>query len=289
MKRRSAATRRFATSRRGFAMPVVIVLAMVAGIMAVVVLERQAAQRQTVSRQLNGYVDIHFERGVREVVGQWTDSLIGQPIEKLLGPDGHAMDIERPDGSVVAIYLFDGQGSALTEVSGLSESDAVDALGVMQELKARTGGRVDPGWIRPVGPVRVCVSSAPPEVLDAVFAYAKGGKIEKRAVQSLLNAQKRGEVTDVDLNTAVDAAGLTPEQKNTVKRILIVKPELWNTVVDVYQPGSSGLVARYGGRFLLSNFGAAAGGGAPGRSTSMVSLGKFLWWEPLPLNDDGPN
>lgn len=277
-----------ATSRRGFAMPMVIILALVAGILATVVLERQAAQRQTYSRQLNGYSDTHFERGVREVVGQWTDSLIGQPIDKLLGSDGHAMDIERPDGSMVAIYLFDGQSSVLTELAGLSESDAVDALGILQELESR--GKADPGWVRPVGPVRVCVSSAPAEVLDAVFSYAKKGKQARRSVQALLDARKKGEVTEADLNTAIESADLSPEQKNTVRRLLVLKSELWNMVVDVYQPGTAGPAARYGGRFLLSSFGAGSAGSSPaGRATSMVSLGKFLWWQPLPINDEGPN
>lgn len=273
--------------RNGFAMPMVLVLALVAGIMAAVVLDRQAAQRQTISRQLNGYGDTHFERGVREVVGQWTDSLIGQPIEKLLGPDGHAMDIERPDGSMVAIYLFDGQGSVLTEIAGLNESDAVDALGVMQELEHQSRGKPDPALVRPVGPVRVSISSAPGEVLDAVFSYAKGGKSAHRSVQSILSARKRGDLTDIDLNSALDSADLNPEQKNTARRLLIVKPELWNMVVDVYPPGANAPAARYGGRFLLSSFG--AGGATAGRTTSMVSLGKFLWWQPLPIHDDGPN
>lgn len=270
--------------RRGFALPIVIVLALIVGIVAAVVLERQGAQRQIVARQLYGYQDTHFERGVREVVGQWTDSLIGQPLEKMIAPDGHALDIQRPDGSLISIYLFDGQGTVLTELAGLSGTDAADAEGVLNELRSHHPGDIDPAIGRPVGPARVCAASAPGEVLEAVGAYAKGGKNAHRFVQSLMDARTRGSLTDADLAAAMSAVDMTADQQNVAKRLLVLKPELWNTVVDVYVPRNGGeLVTRYGGRFMLSNFG---GGTAPGRVTTMVSLGKFLWWERLPTREE---
>ena len=102
-------------SPRGFAMPVVIVLAMVVAIMAALMLERQAAQRLAVQRQLNQYRDHHFQRGVREVVGAWTDTLGGQPIEKMVDIDGHALDIAMADSGWLSVYLYDGQGSTLSD------------------------------------------------------------------------------------------------------------------------------------------------------------------------------
>jgi hypothetical protein len=278
------------TFRRGFALPIVIVLALVVGIMAAVVLERQAYQRQVVARQLFGYQDTHFERGVREVVGQWTDSLIGQPIDKMISSDGHALDIQRPDGSLLSVYLFDGQGSILTELNGLSQADAADGQGILDAMHVKNP-KPDLSDVRPVGPVRVCVGSASADVLDAIGTYAKGGKSARRFVESLLDARKKkGELTDSDLGTAMNAADLTGDQQAIARRLLVLKPELWNMVVDVYQPtarGGGDLVARYGGRFLLANYG--GGGGNTGRQTTMVSLGKFLWWEHLPIEEETPH
>jgi hypothetical protein len=275
---------------RGFALPIVLVLALVTGILAAVVLERQSYQRRAVSRQLAAYQDTHFERGVREVVSQWTDTLTGQPIEKLLDEDGHALDIERPDGSVVSIYLFDGQGTALSEPSGLVEQDVKDAAGVLERLTERLGRRrlLESGaeFVRPVGPARVCAASAPREVLEAIASYAKGGKSGTRFADSLMDARKDDDVSEADLNTAFSAGDLSTEERAIAKRLLVVSPELWNTVVDVYVPGAvgGGLVARYGGRFLMQN--AATGNW---KNSTVVSLGKFLSWEALPVGDEGMN
>jgi len=277
--------------RRGFALPIVILLALVAGILAAVVLERQSYQTRVVSREISSYQDTHFERGVREVVGQWTDSLIGQSIDKLLESDGHALDIERPDGSVVSVYLFDGQGTALSEPTGLNDQDAKDAEGVYEALAGGPRGKhrrhkdVE-RFVRPVGPVRVFVASAPREVLEAIGTYAKEGKSGRRFADSILDARKQGDVTEADLNTAMSMADITVEGRAVVQRLIVFKPELWDMVVDVYTPGKGGgaLDARYGGRFLMPVQGFNAG-----RSSTMASLGRFLTWEPLPIDEESGN
>ncbi len=273
-----------AASRRAFALPVVIVLALVAGILAAVVLERQAMQRQVVAREVASYQDTHFERGVREVVGQWTDTLFGQSIESLLEDDGHALDIERPDGSVLSIYLFDGQGTALSEPSGMNEQESEDAAGVLRELKKSLGGRKArrdyDEFFRPVGPPGVSVALAPREILEAIGQYAKGGKSAKKFADSLLEARRGGEVAESDLNTAFSAGDLSVEERAVARRLLVLKPELWNTVVDVYEPRREGLVLarRYGGRFQAASQSAQ-------RGSTMVSMGKFLTWESLPIEE----
>jgi len=270
--------------RHGFALPIVLVLALVTGILAAVVLERQSYQRRAVGRQLAAYQDTHFERGVREVVSQWTDTLIGQPIDSLLGEDGHALDIERPDGSLVSIYLFDGQGVALSQPMSPDAQEMIDAEGVLERLTEIVGRKrlreSAAEFVRPVGPARVCATSAPREVLEAVASYAKGGKSGSKFADSLVEAQRDGEVSEADLNTAFSAGDLSVEERDIAKRLLVLTPELWNTVVDVYRPGPGGgeLIARYGGRFLMAN-----GTGGAWKNSTVVSLGKFLSWESLPV------
>lgn len=273
-------------NRRGFAMPIVIVLALVAGILAAVVLERQAMQRRVVARELESYRSGHFERGVREVVGQWTDTLVGESIQNLLDEDGHALDIERPDGSMVSIYLFDGQGTALSEPLGTSEQESRDAEGILTEMERILGRRSPTGeFFRPVGSPAVSVLSAPREVLEAIGAYARGGRSARRFADSLMDARRDGEVTEAEVNTAFSAGDLSAEERAIARRLLVLQPELWNTVVDVWVPtgkGSGELVARYGGRFQ-------APGQAAQRGSVMVSMGKFLSWEPLPIDEERPN
>jgi hypothetical protein len=265
---------------RGFAMPIVIILALVVTIMAAVMLERQGAQRLSVQRQLNLYRDHHFQRGVREVAGAWTDSLGGQPIDKMIDTDGHALDIELADGGHLSVYLFDAQGSTRSDPRGLNEEEKADAGGVYEQVLAISDGKPNAMWFRPVGPVKICVASAPREILEAVANYASdGGRAGKRFADELIDTRERQDLTQADIQTACSAAGLNAEQIQVLNRLVVLKAELWAMVIDVYEAGrsSNSPVARYMGRFVPP--GAQSGG--PG--TSLQTLGKFLTWEELPL------
>jgi hypothetical protein len=262
-------------------MPMVILLALVVGIMTAVMLERQSAQSLTVQRQLHEYRDQHFSRGVREVVGQWTDTLAGQPIEKLIQDDGHILDIQAADGGWVAIYMFDGQGSALADLTGLLEQDRTDALGVLRALAPLAGDDPDPALLRSVGTIKISAASAPAQLLEALGNYASGSRNGRRFSDSLVKARSQQDLTHADIQTAESAADMTAEQRQIVDRILLTKPELWNMVIDVYKPGDKEPSVRYGGRF------SPPGAGNNARvTTSLQTLGKFLSWEELPLRDD---
>ncbi len=263
--------------RRAFAMPMVILLALVVGIMAAVMLERQSAQSLTVQRELNEYRDHHFSAGVREVVGQWTDTLSGQPIDKLVQDDGHVLDVQAADGGWLSVYMFDGQGSVLTDPTGLNEQDRTDAQGIIQALAPLVGDQPDASMFRSVGPVRISAPTAAPELLEALGNYASGSRNGRRFSDSLVKARSRSDLTDADVQTAESAADLTAEQRQIVSRLLVLKPELWNMVIDVYKQGESQPSNRYGGRWAPAS---TRNGG------SLQTLGKFLSWEELPLHDD---
>jgi hypothetical protein len=269
------------TSDRGFAMPLVVVLALFVSIMVAIVIGRQSSQGLIVERQIRTYKQSHFERGLREVVGAWTDSLLGQPLRELIGEDGHTLDIEMNDGGWASVYLFDGQGSLVSTSAGLTEQQRADMAGVIEALAAITGDHVDPSWFRPVGPVKVSLMTAEPEVLEAIAAHA-GSRTPERMAASILEARARGELLQPDVETAYNAAGLGPEQRTVANRLVALQPELWAMVVEVYDPQRIGehgpLQARYLGRFTLPVSGGARA------MVSLNALGKFLSWEELPLD-----
>jgi hypothetical protein len=262
--------------RRGFALPLVILLALVVGIMAAVMLDRQSAQSLTVQRELNQYRDHHFSSGVREVVGQWTDQLSGQPIDKLVQDDGHILDIQLADGGFMSVYMFDGQGSALTDPTGLIDQDRTDAQGILEALAPLVGDSPPASLFRTVGPVKISAMTAAPEVLEAVANYAAGsGRVGRRFSESIVKARTQNNaVVQSDIQTAESAADLTAEQRQIAERLLALKPDLWNMVIDVYPQGSTAPTIRYGGRWSPGN----------GRTT-LNTLGKFLSWEELPLDE----
>jgi hypothetical protein len=266
---------------RGFAMPLVILLALVVGLMGAVLLERQGAVARLAEREVAAYRDRHYERGVREVIGAWSDSLAGQPLEKMTRADGHVLDLELPTGGGAAVYMFDGQAGFLTDPRGLSAAEREDWAGVMLELqKGRAPG--DSSWWRPVGPLAVSAATAPAPILRAIGNYASGGgKSGSRFASELEKARSAGTLTTADLATAMNAADFTPRQRESVARLVTVTPELKAVVVDVYSVVPSGrgteLTRRYGGRMLTPGLGKV--------SMSMQSLGRFLSWEELPLRE----
>jgi hypothetical protein len=265
-------------NRRAFAMPIVIILSLVVGIVAAVLLERQTAQALTVHRELNNYRDHHFKRGVQEIAGAWTDTLAGQPIANMIAEDGHFMDVQAGDGTFLAAYLFDGQGSALMDPTGLTEEERTDAGGILQELALLVGNNPDPSLLRSVGPVKICVASAAPELLEAVGNYATGSRNGRRFADSLTRARARAPLTPADLDTAQGEASMTPEQRQVLQRLVTVSPELWMMVIDVYKPGEGSIPGvRYGGLFSPPGSGSRA-------ANTLRSLGKFLSFEELPVS-----
>jgi hypothetical protein len=261
----------------GFVMPVMILLSLVVGIIAAVILQRMSTQHLVVRRQLAAYTSKHFERGVREVVGEWTTSLYGQPLAKMLGPGGHALDLVLPDGSTAGVYIFDGQGSVLSEPQALTEDQRRDGAGVIQRLH-QVSGDPDPAWFRPVGPLRVSAMGAPEPVLRAIAMYATKGRGGARFAATLIAAREGvDELTQTDLDRACEADDMTPEARGVVNRLIALKPEVWGVLVEV--SGRRGdLQARYTGRFTLPGDSSRAAG-------TLQTLGKFLSWEQIGLED----
>jgi hypothetical protein len=267
---------------RGFVLPIVILLSMVVGLMGALLLERMSAQARVVKRQLENYRLHHFERGVREVVSAWVQSLNAQPVTRMLEADGRALDLELPDGSVAVVYLFEGQGSLLSQPDGLTQQQREEGAAVVGELWALSGGNPPAEWFRQVGPLAVSLRSAPDEVLQAIGRSVGGRNAERFARTIVERRRSGGELTEQDLAAAINDAGWDAAQRDQVRRLVTIKPELWIAVIDVYSSprgGGSRLVGRFGGRFTMpGDFNTRTMG-------TMQSMGPFLSWEQLPLEE----
>jgi hypothetical protein len=268
-------------SPRAFALPLVIVLSLVAGVMTAVILNRQSVESLTSQRELDGYRARHLERGIREVVGQWTDTLVGQNIQNMLEDDGHALDIQMADGTSVSIYLFDGQGSLLTDPMGLSENDRTELGGILDQLAQITNDKPDPMSLRPVGPIPVSLKSAPPEVLQAIAQHVGARRPQQFAdlISRARAASTTGDISDGDLQTVLNQMELEPTARQLLNSLVTLKPTLLAIVIDVYEPNASEPSRRYGGRLDLSSTTTSTAG-------MIQSLGKFLSWEELPIRDE---
>jgi hypothetical protein len=275
--------------RTAFALPMVVLLAMVGAIMAAVMLERQAAQQLSVNRRVARYGAHHAGRGVKEVVASWLNSVKSEAVETLLGKSGHALDIEITDGRIISIFLTEGQGTALEGGAGLDDAKAADAAGIIQRLRLAVGEENLARYVRSAGPVTVSAISAPAEVLAAAAGGVLSGADAERYAEFLVGERRDGKLMPGKLTQAANHVGASPEDRAALAAFVTDKPTLYRLTAEVRGPdrdqtgqvyimGATKLLDRYTGLVVLENKGTGRGGGTS-QSDLLQPLGAFLTWE----------
>lgn len=274
-------------TRRAFVMPLVLLALVVVGLGVGVSMSRFAAETRVVERQLRAYHEHHSGMGLQEAIGAWLKQQTGRAIADLIDPvTGHAMDIEMADGSVVSVFLRDGQGSALADLSALPGAQVEEAGAVLRYLNQSVRPNAYLRMTRSVGPSAVSVNSAPEEVIRAVAMAVSPERGEALAGEIVRTRARAGQVTRQDLNTAIGEVGLNNEQRVRALRLFATDVELWAIIVELR--GGRGLdrgklLSRYGGLARL-RLGSA---GRRGNTGNPAELGTFLTWKDLGPDSDG--
>lgn len=273
------------THRRAFALPLVLLLALIGVLSAAVMLQREGAQRLITARQVSAYRAHHLERGVREVIDAWARQTASLGINTMIGADGRVMDLRLADGGTLSVFMADGQGSVLTETAFLPDAERRDALAILENLRREAvesnAGNPDPAWIRAVGPARVSIASAPEPVLRAVLRTALDERRADELLQLLTDARAGGELAPTDLTAAMTKISVEPEERATLMRLLTTTPDLWDVVIEFHAPErawrSDGASVRYGGKMKINRPDA-------NRPAAFEPMGSFLTWEELPAD-----
>lgn len=239
LQSRSLVRHRAARGARAFALPLVILLSMVATILIAVMLERQGAQRLTIDRAGDEYRETHFARGVIEVIDTWLSYQGARPMRDLLGRDGKAMDIELADGSVLTVRMRDIQGLLLADTSGMTPDDRVDVEGALANLTETIAPQELPRYTRRFGPPAVSVLSAPMEVLSAVCLQVAGPQNADALLQALLEIKEKDRPTAQDVAQAGVVAELDDGQRKALTRLVAVDSGFFRLVMDVRPPNTS--------------------------------------------------
>lgn len=237
---------------RGFALPIVMLLAIVAGLTASVMLMRHAAQVRTVQRQLDSYQTQHGVRGIQEIVGLWVSLNGGRDIEDITDPDGHVLTIFPGDGTKIEIRMFQASGRLLDNLDSVGSEmrqtlgDAVSRL--RDDVRRDTEYE---GLTRVVGAPQVAVQHAEDEVLEAVIAAAAGpgsvagilGEIRER-----LEDSDESQITSNEIGQIITEQGLDPGPSAALARLLGARDSLWEMELSVVGTGiniTAGEIARY--------------------------------------------
>lgn len=246
--------------QRGFALPIVILLALVAALAGTLLLELQSGSSLAVNRQAKVYEDHHLSAGMRELISQWLLTGGGEIAERL-EDDGLAFELELPQGKRIRVYLEDAQGTVLRELSSVGGAPARLLDRVIDHLEltgaaapplppppVSTPGApsafddpyaVDPYLQAPevfrnVGPVQVSVNAASETVLEAI-ATACGNPDAARTLMRDIRSKARpgSRITSEDLASMISSLrNLHQSHAQELRSILTAQPTLWRMTVE---------------------------------------------------------
>ncbi len=259
------------TSRRGYVLVLVVLLTMVVALMGAVGLNRQGAQTLTVVRQVEAYRAHHAARGIQEAIGVWLRTVNTRGLADSLGEDGHALDITLDGGYSLQIYLHDGQGTALADLSGVVRAEQDRAGAALINLQNLVGDEHFDEYVREGGPAAVSLNTASEPVLRAVLLATLTEAMADEMTSIILDLRSGGVRLDrSDLTEALTAVGATGDERTAVTQSITDTTEVWWVTV-VQRHMIRGVQARYGGLVSIRT----------GSTRSQPGTSAFISWTDL--------
>jgi hypothetical protein len=267
-----------AARHRGFALPLVIAVIVIASILIAAILTRHTGQSLLTQRHVDKYREHHAFKGLEEAVTAWVNAT--GSVSDALAEDGHAFDIELPSHEVLRVYFEDAQGTVLGRFSGLADQDLDDAAAAVDHLR-RAAGQQAPQLVRKEGPLAVSIAAAPPEVLHAVARTLVSPVNASTLADELGRMQENWDVTPESLSAAMDAANVPQEDRARAVRLLTTEPVLYRVWVEAWAPTGDEPLVTYKGLCLTGS-----GRGAARTATSVTRNSAFLSWERVVLDTE---
>ncbi|MEM0983037.1 MAG: hypothetical protein AAGI17_03700 [Planctomycetota bacterium] len=238
--------------RRGFALPIVMLLALVVGLTSSVMLTRHVAQVRLVQSQYESYQVQHGIRGLQEIVGNWfaLNTRIG--VEQYLDPDGLAATLYPGDGTKIEIRLFQASGRLLSNTSRVQSGLAIELEDANRRLERSVRRREERDLLtRPVGPAGISVVDADRRVLEAVIEAVTDGQGAIGLMSELDERIERNEDSPIgaqDLGRIITEQDFDPEVTQKLAALLSPVRRLWEMELRVLGTGvniTRGELARY--------------------------------------------
>ncbi len=241
---------------RGFAMPVVVLLALMTSLVVVLLLNRDAVRHLDAENELESYIDEHRQRGVRELIALWLQFSGQQDLESLIASDGLVFTLDYSGGRELRVWLVEAQSAPLVDPEGLDPKQPVAEvipLGVQRDIARRTaealGGRAELVG-RSAGPLAVSLSGASDEAIRAlVVAVLVNEALALEYSNQLLRFRnERTEYTRPELLNLARDAGVEENLQTRLTALWTTLPSLWSVRAELVGPGAAGrekTIARY--------------------------------------------
>lgn len=285
-------------ARRGFALPLVILLTLVVSLAVGVLMQRNGAGYLAARRQADGYIKSHAGLGIREMVSRWLTSVRGRLADSLES-DGFAFSLELPGDQHIDVYMDDAQGSALARADAHTgrRREIIEMMNAYLDLleygpTATAGpGQKPVPQPRPVaegelplrrmyGPSEISLKTAPREVLEALAAAVADPKKTQIIADTILR-NRDGEsgdgsrVQSVDeVTRALREVGVDNEAIREITAMLVTTPKLYMVTAEL-RGANDRLLDKARGLLEVNE----------GNNDPFNMNGPFLTWETVALDD----
>jgi len=246
---------------RGYAVPVVLLVAMAGGAMIAVMLNRSGTLDLASRRQRTASVEHHLSLGVQETAATWLGAVGNLDMGALLEDDGLACTAKLDNRREIRIYFEDAQGALNTDEAIYTPAQR-EVVARVEELlggntpQGRTQGRDDDAQFgqssltRRTGPKGINVNSAPERVLIALAsALLEDDAAGVRVADALIRGRAEDPLRAGEARSAVSATGI--EGASDILDWLVYESALWRVRADLMEPPGPGrrpvLVRRYTG------------------------------------------
>ncbi|MGD9690089.1 MAG: hypothetical protein AB7K52_10590 [Phycisphaerales bacterium] len=249
---------------RAYALPLVMLLALVGGIAATMIVEHQGQQHLAEMRQIETYRAHHEQQGLAETIEMWrryggeptsrrtTGSAVSDspaPDPRRTGPRGFTL--RGPAGEFYHVSMIDVQGRLLSERTlaiGLKE-EAAEVLALAARFVRDAPG--DPGeLLRSRGPALIDVNSAPREVLAALVRAIDDRAPADGIADDLIRQRAERRLDATRLRRALTDAGLTDKDStDLLVSLFVYESALQRIEVEARDPVRN-IIARHEGLLL---------------------------------------
>ncbi len=137
------APRKLPTRRDAFALPIVLVVILIGGVMLMLALDRQGMQSRSSLRVQQGYDEFHTSRGLLQIIERGSAPGATARCSIASTTEGMAFSCVRGQPPV-RVYMEDAQGSVMTDVLYLQGNSGRDAQRLLLAMREAAVGDPTP-------------------------------------------------------------------------------------------------------------------------------------------------
>lgn len=209
--------------RRGFALPMVLMLLLISGMTIVVIMQRQTAQSRLVEEMIADYQTHHAAFGVRSIVRKWLVNKRGKDLSEFAAKMDVSYRFILPNDLFVSIWVLDGQGIPAVAPTDIGAAN----LAYYREIVDRVRAKHD-GSLRTRGSALLSIASAPRYVLEALVEDEEQGQ---RLAERIIAARERKPIERDELMNQLRRSGLADDEIARIIAISTFDPVLWRVNV----------------------------------------------------------